>query len=158
MPKKSLAGIKGWSPQRSIEDCSEQKGDLHIAKAEHYLLATQHLQNSGFSDISASTAFYAMYHCLLAICLKEGYESHNQECTFALIESLVEDGRIDFDMAILHKIAAAQANNSEIAGRALREQMQYGTSLSLEDNLCQELVQLVKQTLFASKKVLAGKD
>ncbi|MFH1510115.1 MAG: HEPN domain-containing protein [Candidatus Woesearchaeota archaeon] len=137
---------------------NRKEADLHIAKAEHYLLATQHLQKSGFSDISASTAFYSMYHCLLAICIKQGYESHNQECTFSLIESLVEDGKIDFDSDVLCKIANAKQDNPGIASRAIRELMQYGTSLSLEDNLCKELVQLVKQTLFASKKVLAGKD
>ena len=48
----------------------------HIAKAEHYLGATEQLKK-GYSDISASTAFYSMYHCLLAIAAKFGYDSRN---------------------------------------------------------------------------------
>ena len=41
-----------------------------ILKAEHYMKATGYLKKGNFSDISASTIFYAMYHCLLAIASK----------------------------------------------------------------------------------------
>ena len=38
-----------------------------VSEAEHYLKATEYLKKGDFSDISASTVFYSMYHCLLAI-------------------------------------------------------------------------------------------
>ena len=66
----------------------------HIKKAEHYLLASDYLKKGNFSDISASTIFYSVYHCLLAIATKLGYESGNQDCTFALIYNLIEDKKI----------------------------------------------------------------
>ena len=56
-----------------------EKAKDHIEKAEHYLKATIYLKEGEFSDISASTMFYSMYHCLLSIAIKFGYESRNQE-------------------------------------------------------------------------------
>ena len=41
-----------------------EKARAHIAKAGHYLKATDYLKKGNFSDISASTLFYSMYHCL----------------------------------------------------------------------------------------------
>src|SRR3989344_2170581 len=82
------------------------KAKDYIKKAEHYLKATEYLKKGNFSDISASTMFYSMYHCLLAIALKFGYESRNQECTFALIHYLIEEREINLDINLLNKIAS----------------------------------------------------
>src|SRR3989338_5677391 len=90
-----------------------EKAREHIEKAEHYLKATDYLKKGNFSDISTSTAFYSMYHCLLAIAAKFGYESRNQECTFALIGSLIEDGKIDFEKELLNKISSLDAEESK---------------------------------------------
>ena len=79
---------------KSEPDFEKAKG--HIKKAERYLNATEYLKKGGYSDIATGTVFYAMYHCLLAISVKHGYESRNQECTFALMNSLIEDKKIDF--------------------------------------------------------------
>ena len=67
------------------------KAREHIKKAERYLNATEFINKGGYSDIATGTVFYAMYHCLLAISVKNGYESRNQECTFALMNKLIED-------------------------------------------------------------------
>ncbi|MCK5283890.1 MAG: hypothetical protein KAK00_10920 [Nanoarchaeota archaeon] len=56
----------------------QEKAREFIAKAEHYLKATAHLKKGNFSDISTSTVFYAMYHCLLAIAVKFGYARKNR--------------------------------------------------------------------------------
>ena len=71
--------------RKTISDITTAQA--HIQKAEHYIKATIYLNKENFSDISASTIFYSMYHCLLAITSKFGYESRNQECTFALMGS-----------------------------------------------------------------------
>ena len=73
---------------------SKDRAREYLAKSEYYLNATDYLQKGGFAVISTSTVFYSMYHCLLAIAAKFGYESGNQECTFALISSLIEDKKI----------------------------------------------------------------
>lgn len=126
----------------------------HINKAEHYLKATDYLKKGDFSDISASTVFYSMYHCLLAIALKFGYESRNQECTFALINNLIEEKKIDFDIKLLDKIALLDSNKDDKTSLELREQYQYGTSLSLKDDLYKELFDLAKEIISKAKIIL----
>ena len=65
---------------RKIE-VSEEKIKGHLNKAIHNFKAMTSFQKTGFSDWSASAAFYCLYHCLLALIAKEGYESRNQICT-----------------------------------------------------------------------------
>ena len=69
----------------------------HLEKADHNLKTAVYMSKGGFSDWAVSAAFYCMYHCMLAILAKHGYESRNQTCTMAMIESLKEDGKIDLD-------------------------------------------------------------
>ena len=94
----------------------------HIAKAEHNLKAAIDFPKMGYSDWSASAFFYSMYQCLLAIAVKFGYESGNQECTFALMYSLIEDKKIDFDKMLLDKMVLLDItkNNKKIADFAIR--------------------------------------
>lgn len=131
-----------------------EKSKEFIEKAEHYLNATDYLKKGNFSDISASTVFYAMYHCLLALSAKFGYESRNQECTFALIYSLIEEDKIDFDKHLLDKIASLDVKSEERTTIEIREQYQYGTSLSLKDNLYKELFELAKEVILKTKEII----
>jgi len=127
----------------------------HIEKAEHYLKATDYLKKGDFSDISASTIFYSMYHCLLAIAVKFGYESRNQECTFALISSLIEDNKIDFEKELLDKIASLDVEkNREKTSLEIREQYQYGTSLSIRDDIYKELFELARKVISQTKVII----
>ncbi|MFH1209326.1 MAG: hypothetical protein V1663_00865 [archaeon] len=130
------------------------KARKYIIKAEHYLKATDYLKRGNFSDISASTVFYSMYHCLLAICEKFGYESCNQECTFALIYYLIEENRIDLDKKLLDKIASLDVDNKEKTSIEIREQYQYGTNLSLNDNIYNELFELAKSIISKTKEII----
>src|SRR3989344_4239133 len=127
-----------------------KKAREHVNKAEHYLKATDYLRKWDFSDISASTVFYSMYHCLLAIALKFGYESRNQEFTFALIHYLIEEREINLDINLLNKIASLNIKEGEKTGVEIREQYQYGTSLSIKDNLYKELFELAKNIILKS--------
>jgi len=129
--------------------------ESHIAKAEHYLKATAYLKKGGFSDISASTSFYAMYHSLLAIAVKFGYESRNQECTFALMHALIEDKKIDFEKEIMDRITALDQDKiQDKTSVKLREQFQYGTGLSMDDNIYQELFELAKEVIEKAKVII----
>ena len=58
----------------------------HINKAIHNFNAIFVFKREGFSDWSASASFYCLYHALLALITKKGFQSRNQSCTFALIE------------------------------------------------------------------------
>lgn len=131
-----------------------EKTREHIKKAEHYLKATEYLKKGDFSDISTSTVFYSMYHCLLAIAVKFGYESRNQECTFALVNSLIEDKKIDFEKEILDKIASLNVKPEEKTSVEIREQYQYGTRLSINDNLYKELLELAQKVISKTKEII----
>lgn len=129
------------------------EAQAHILKAEHFLGATLLLKKE-FSDISASTLFYAMYHSLLAIALKFGYESRNQECTFALMYMLAEQEKIPLKEDTLRKIAGLHVDPTEKTSVGVREYYQYGTSLSLEDDLYSELFLLAQEVVEQAKEVL----
>ncbi len=152
--------------ERKLEEQEKHRGlvkiipDLdkardYIKKAEHYLKATDYLKKGNYSDISTSTVFYAMYHSLLAVAAKFGYESRNQECTFALIQSLIEDGKIDFEKELLDRIATLDVEESkEETIVDVREQYQYGTSLSIKDDLYKELFELAKEVISKAKVII----
>ena len=132
-----------------------EKAKNFVSKAEHYLKATEYLKRGNFSDISASTVFYSMYHCLLAIAEKFGYESRNQDCTFQLIHSLIEDGRIGFEEKLLNKIASSEVKNvDENTSTEIREHYQYGTELSMKDNTYKELLQSAKEVIIKTKEII----
>ncbi len=65
-----------------------------IEKAEHNLEAFLLNRRHKIYDWTISMGFYTMYHCCLAIITKFGYESRNQECTLAVIESLIEEKKL----------------------------------------------------------------
>ena len=75
----------------------------HLAKADHNLKAMIYLIKGGISDWAVNASFYARYHCLLAVLAKNGYESRNQECTFAAIETFIDSGRLALPKEILQK-------------------------------------------------------
>ncbi len=132
-----------------------RKAEDYVKKAEHYLKATQYLKKGDFSDIGASTAFYSMYHCLLAMAAKSGYESRNQECTFALIHNLIEQGKINFNKKMLEKISSLDTKEPDArTSTDIREQYQYGVQLSIKDDLYEALLSQAKEVLSATKTAL----
>ena len=128
----------------------------HIRKAEHYYQATEYLKKGDFSDISASTVFYAMYHCLLAIAAKFGYESRNQECTFALMYALVEEKKISMEAAVLEKISSLKLEGAqENESLQIRELYQYGTALSIDnEDTYKEQLMLAREVLGRAKEII----
>ena len=84
----------------------EDEAKKHIAKAEHNLSAIEYFDRGNFSDWSMSAVFYCIYHCFLAIGLKFGYESKNQECTIALMKYLKEQKEIDLEDRFIKALEA----------------------------------------------------
>ena len=126
----------------------------HLEKADHYLKATEYLKKGNYSDISTSTIFYSIYHSLLAIAAKFGYESRNQECTFALIYSLIEQSKISMKKELLDKITSLETEKeNDKTTIEIREQYQYGTELSLKEKPYERLFKLAQETL-SNKKVI----
>ena len=139
---------------RIIQPNKERARD-HIKKSEHYLKATILLNKENFSDISASTIFYSIYHCFLAIAIKFGYESRNQECTFALIHSLIYDNKINLEKNLVEKVASLDTDKKiEDTTTNIRERYQYETKLSLKEDLYDELLELAKNILNKTKGII----
>lgn len=124
-----------------------KKAKEFISKAEHYLRATQYLKKGKFSDVSASTLFYSLYHSMLAIAAKFGYESKNQERTFALIYYLIEEGKIEFDKDVLNKIASLEPKSGEETSVNIRERYQYGTEFKMDEELYIRCLMWLKRSL-----------
>src|SRR3989344_5848745 len=128
-------------------DVDLEKAREHLAKAEHNIMVTLYLQRGGFTDWGSSSLFYVIYHCFMAILAKFGYETRNQECTFALIASLIEDEKITISQEDLGKVSTlgiTEAQESPQTAVSIRENYQYSTKLSLEDQEYEELLQLAK--------------
>ena len=131
------------------------KASEYIKKAEHYIEATLFLKDK-FSDISATTTFYSIYHSLLAILAKFGYESRNQECTFALIYDLIENKKINIDKGEIDEIALLGTKESEDKESVIeiREQYQYGTELTMKEELYNDTLRLAKMLLGKAKEII----
>ena len=108
----------------------------HIKKAIHNFNAIDLFSKLNYSDWSASAAFYCLYHGLLALIAKKGFESRNQGCTFALIEQMIEDKEISLSKEELKEIFDKDiTRNLERSNKLLdiRENMQYSIKTSLEE-------------------------
>ena len=134
-----------------------EEAKKHIKKAEHNFSAISKFNEYGYSDWSITAGFYCIYHCFLAIALKFGYESKNQTCTVALIESLKEENKINIDTKFIEMLKyhdLDEMQESEIIEE--REFYTYETEISVEDetkinNLiknCKEIIDITKEIIF----------
>jgi len=154
--KKAEKELKDQGKHRGLVVIKPNKNQAleHIKKAEHNLKGGIDFAKIGYSDWSASAFFYSMYQCFLAIAAKFGYESGNQECTFALIESLIEDKKISLDKKLLDKVVALEIQKETSTSTEIREEYQYGTKLSLNEDLFKELLELSQKVLSQTKEII----
>lgn len=109
----------------------------HLNKAMHNFKAISFFQKNGFSDWSANAAFYTLYHCLLAILVKHGYESRNQSCTLALVEDLIDKNLVkEINKEDLKEIFDTDIIDLEHSTTILdiRKNMQYSAKTIMEDD------------------------
>ncbi len=118
----------------------------HINKAKHNLRAADYNSKGGFSDWSVSQSYYSMYHALLGILFKLGYESRNHECTINTVEHLIEEGKINLDLKDIAFIRTTEQMTSKDA-KSLREEFQYGTETTVNEKLLNELVENAKRVV-----------
>jgi|SRR3989338_3609098 len=128
----------------------------HIEKAEHNLRAISYFNAGGYSDWSMSAGFYCIYHCFLAIGQKFGYESRNQECTIALMQSLKEEGKIEIDDKFIEAVAIYEEparHESNVIEK--REFYTYGTKVSAENEKeIQENIALCGECLDQTRRIV----
>jgi uncharacterized protein (UPF0332 family) len=132
---------------------SESTANNFLKKAQHNFEAIIDFKNFGYSDWSASAAFYSLYHLLLALLSKKGFESRNQSCTFALVGSMIENNEISLTKEELKEIFDKDITEDLIHSNKIldiREIMQYSAKTSMEDN---EFNRLFDRTKFLFDKL-----
>lgn len=122
---------------------NERLSKEHINKAKHNLHAADYNIKGGFSDWAVSQCYYSMYHALLAILFRLGYESKNHECTINAVEYLIEKGKIDLDLKDIAFIRTTEQMTSKDA-KSLREEFQYGTETKVNEKLLKQLLENAK--------------
>lgn len=151
LEKGKIGGRKHRGLRRIKPD--NQEANNHIQKALHNLEAVDYNIKGGFSDWAVSAAFYAMYHSLLAILYKMGYDSRNQECTINAIEHFIKTGKIKLDP----KYIAMIRRTDELMGsdaKALREEFQYGTEIEVEHEILENMKSNAKEFVEAARIIL----
>jgi len=159
--RKAKKEREGGKKHRGLVKTSPDldRANNHILKAEHNLRAIDYFNKGGFSDWSMSAVFYTIYHCFLAISLKFGYESRNQECTIALIKWLKEDKKIDIDNKFIEALEIYdEQERQETNVIESREHYTYGTTVSINNeeeikkniNLCKECIAQTKKIIYQS--------
>lgn len=116
----------------------------HINKAKHNLRAADYNIKGGFSDWGVSQSYYAMYHALLGILFKFGYESKNHECTINAVEYLIDGGKISLDLKDIAFIRTTEQMTFKDA-KSLREGFQYGAETAVNEKLLNELLNNAKK-------------
>ena len=143
-------GSRGGERHQGLRRIKPVAGGVqgHLEKAAHNLEAMTIFHDLQYSDWSASAAFYALYHGLLAILAQRGYESRNQSCTFALVEDLISKGEIkrlsqaDLKEIFDRDVTVDLEHSDKILD--LRERMQYSTRTTLAEEEFQILKKRTK--------------
>lgn len=130
------------------------KAKEHLAKADHNLKAMIYLIKGGITDWAVNASFYARYHCLLAVLAKNGYESRNQECTFAAIETLIGQGKLALSKELLEKISSSEEELGESSLVELREEFQYGVGKMAEEPKIKSILEDTKEFIRIVKSAL----
>jgi uncharacterized protein (UPF0332 family) len=116
----------------------------HISTAKENLQACDYLEKGKYTRWCAPTIFYAVYHCFLALLIKEGFETENQDCTFALVATLIEKGSFPLEIEKLEKIMSYDV---EEGLRGFRERFQYGIEGAIDKDLLTEMKNLAQEIL-----------
>lgn len=140
-------GLKKIEP--NLEEAEKQ-----IKKALSDLDTMEYLYKGNKTDWVASAAFYAMYHSLLAILYKSGYESRNQECTINAIEYFVQLEILKIDKDYIKMIRSLQGTEDD--AKKVREDMQYGSKTQMEKDKCGIIMNNAKKFVEKIRSVLEG--
>lgn len=137
---------------KSLIIVCRDKTAKHIRKAEHNFKAISAFAQIGFPDWSVSAAFYTKYHRFLAILAKYGYESRNPDCTLAVHESLIEEGKIGKDFQ--RYVDAISPDMGEDKVIPMREKYQYTPIVDIDKQKVEELLGLCQDMIKDTKGIV----
>lgn len=145
-----LASEKRMKKIRPNDNLSKE----HIEKAKHNLKAADYNVQGHFDDWAVSQSYYALYHALLAILFKKGFESKNHECTINTVEFLIETKEVNLSIEDLSFIRTTEQMTSKDA-KSLREEFQYGTQTNVNKLLLKELLEKSKSIVEKIEVILS---
>ena len=123
---------------------SDDLSQEHIKKAKHNLHAADYNLQGGFDDWVISQIYYAVYHSLLAILFKKGFELKNHECTITLIEEMILTKQINLTEEDISFIRTTEQMTPKDA-KSLREEFQYGIKTKVDKILLLTLIKKSKE-------------
>ena len=123
---------------------NNKKAIEHIEKAKHNLLAADYNIKGNFDDWAVSQCYYAMYHGLIALLYKFGYESKNHECTISTVEYLIKTKKVKFNIEDILFIRTTEQMKIKDA-KSLREEFQYGTKTDVNKEILNNLINRAKE-------------
>lgn len=144
MQRNKLSWFLSKENRLKIISPNLKKSAEHIAKAKHNLLAADYNIKGGFDDLAVSQCYYAMYHSLLAVLYKFGYESKNHECTITAVELLIAEKKVNLDAKDIAFIRTAEQMKPKDA-KSLREEFQYGTKIDVNKEILVDLAKKAKE-------------
>lgn len=125
---------KEGTKHRGLKKIKSDKNQaaLHLLKAQRDFKVMEYLITGNFDEWGVIASFYSRYQCLLAILAQVSYESRNQECTFALIEQLIENKKISITKEEFYKIYSSEVRENADADDLVfkRKSSQYGTGFA----------------------------
>lgn len=139
---------------KKLEKPDIEESKAHIKKAESDLATMQYLHDGEKTDWVAPAAFYSMYHALLALLYRLGYESRNQECTINAIEYFIGNNALSLEQEYIDMIRLAQEQENKQDAKTAREEYQYGTETAMEKDLCNQLMGKARKFVDRIKEVL----
>ena len=155
LKKAKVEMEKGEMHRGLVKIKSDKKLALeYLKKAEHNFEVFLYNKKGGFYDWTINIGFYVMYHCFLAIITKFGYESRNQECTLALIESLIENKKLDGDFKEYVEAIKYSSENKEEQIQKMREKYQYTPIIDIDKEKIEELLGICQDILKDTKGVI----
>ena len=83
-----------------------------------------------------------------------GYESRNQKCTFAVMEKLIEEGKINLSREDIELIRKLGQDAEDDTIKVLREEFQYGTKVEAEEDIVNDVVETAKDFVGKAKGFL----
>lgn len=132
-----------------------KRSKRHLEKAEHNTKLLEKIKEmKDFNDWIFPVAFYSMYHACLAVLTFFGYESRNQECTFIVLEKLINEGKINLSMDDINVIKRIGIDVDKGDMKTLREDFQYGTEVKAEEELVNNAVKSTKDFVSRAKSLL----
>lgn len=139
---------------RIIEPDNE-KAKEHIEKALHNLNFMKDVAKLGkYEDWIFPPAFYAMYHACLAVLYYFGYESRNQECTFIVMEKLIDEKKIGLDEGYINSLRNIGKSIKTTGIKDLREEFQYGTKVKAEQEIIDNTLDTAEKFVLKTKGIL----